>query len=356
MQRNPNTSPEAAPTPEVLSRADSLSAFFEHESGIDGGEIREVLDDIGLTQFLDKPPSNAVDELFPGDEYEFVRDVLSDPTYDSVDITPKRMNYHWQNILTTWVQAGPGKEHLDKLFPILAENGLITMQNKLVEWQQLPKPLEQVYSERGLPLRNAVETGFENRAQEVDEVLRNVYEIGLGEIRAGRLPVTRILTFTGEDGKELKELALETEGGGSAFSIYNQPALRQLKLADIEQHKAGSTKGTPLASWSFAPLDEHPGLSFFANDRAILLVSSLPKETLAWARELDQAIVDEIPPMFRWYKEQRIDSPAISNQTTLIELKSQGIRGVMLSSEDEVVLWDEAPNLGVFDLTPTELQ
>jgi len=327
--------------------SDNIHHFLASESGLSVEFIRRKIRNTGFGNILNSQDQVLL-RLFPGEENQVVRNVFC--WVESTPINSKTVkDYEWLELLKAWVQVGSGQKHLDDLFTIVADNGLVALKRDLTDWKRDPMSIANIVNLDPFLLEQ--KDLILPRAPELDRLIRHIQHRGIEELNKGRIPITRILSFTdAKEQVEMSNLAAEVLASGTEFQINNQPGLANLTLHDVESHKAWPAKGSPLASWTFAPLDSHPAMGSLVTNRSIILLSSLSMDEICWSRVADQGIRDDVPPLWRWYVGKEVDAPNLDGDLKLIDLNLRNIHAGIFPSESESTIWSSLPNLGVFSV------
>ncbi|HBC44891.1 MAG: hypothetical protein UX08_C0007G0082 [Candidatus Collierbacteria bacterium GW2011_GWB1_45_35] len=332
---------------------EKILALFCDNSGLDVKEVETRMKSSGLDKIVTGPKTGLLKKLFPDEKDRDLREIFQWIELDRDHIIKGGKIFQWLDLVVTWTQIGSGKNKFELLFPVVADNALVQLKKELHNWEtNLQSISNEINRDPYLLEQKATVT---KRVGRVDDTLRRINTIGIKEIAKGRIPVTRVLSFTANEennNPEISQLALDVLVSESTFGINNQSRLVNMTLADLNRHKAWPEKGSPLTSWSFASLNNHPALRNIAVEKSIIQVSSLPIMELCWSRDAIQAasLRDDLYPIRRWYVGDDLHAPAMDNKMRLDDLGERNIHAGIFQSEDEATVWGNIPNLGVFNL------
>jgi hypothetical protein len=354
------------PNIETQERSPSSLAVIQHfseESGRTPEEVADAFGDIGND--FDLPPQVIVDRYFPpSDEGEKLRRRLIEGYEKYVDRIPdknKALSYFWRDVLVNLMHQPHYREkYFEKWYPVVALNGLTSAKDSVEHWKDTEVPLVADSMERhyrtgfGL-LKESLKPGetVESRLAKTQSGLEKAQEIGREILSGNKVPLTRIMFFRTE---EEKNTFIDNASGDEFFSSRYPDRLANHTLKDVEEHTEAPEENSPLTSWTYNAASEpyKYGLGSIGRSHAVMIVSEIGWDEVVWARNLTEGSTWHYREVFRWYDKPTVYPGDIGEAETidLTDLTKKNLKGALVPTEGETVVWSKIPVKGVIDLGP----
>ena len=352
---------ESGGAPEL--RVEQILSYFVSRTGLTNGEIVNNLG--GIAEDFRLSPQEAVEKYFSADTkpIDFRRFLLS--RYGK-NINSGLLNganslgVFWQDLMVNLLHQEEWRfKYYDRWFDVVARNALVDVRLNQPRWNEnlIPKLSESIatHSPEALALliRDLKNNeSIESRLKIAQSGLHKVQMLGRDILSQGKIPITRLLFFKGDD----KLRFLEDVSHGERFSSRNSEILPTYYLSDVESHTQEQSPNTPLSSWTHEPASEpwRYGLSHIGRSSAVMLVSELGWDEVVWCRNLTENSTWYYPEEYRWYEKIDNRAPYLDHGSDLYlsTLQRDGKKAALVPTESEIVVWGETPVRGVVDFGP----